>query len=82
MSLPKNEYIHHVVQQGTLDKLLQRYDQDELSLLAAKMTADLEQWRDKKKMYPEDWEQVIAATNSSSSALFQPPSRFSILVGH
>nr|MDU9043991.1 hypothetical protein [Candidatus Electrothrix aestuarii] len=47
------------------------------------MTADLEQWRDKEKMYPEDWEQVIAATNSSFSALFQPHSRlFSVLVGH
>jgi hypothetical protein len=40
------------------------------------MTADLEQWRDKEKMYPEDWEQVIAATNSSSSALFKSDTVF------
>ncbi|RWX48524.1 hypothetical protein VT99_10845 [Candidatus Electrothrix marina] len=68
MSLPEfNEYIHHVVQQGTLDNFLQRYDQDELTLLAEKMVADLERWRDKENMYPEDWAQVIAAINSSSS---------------
>ncbi|WP_339137679.1 MAG: hypothetical protein WGN25_06185 [Candidatus Electrothrix sp. GW3-4] len=34
LSLPKNEYIRHVVQQGTLNKLLQLYDQDELTHLA------------------------------------------------
>ncbi|MCI5150506.1 MAG: hypothetical protein D3916_14160 [Candidatus Electrothrix sp. MAN1_4] len=53
-SLPEfNEYIHHVVQQGTLNKLLQRYYQAELTLLAEKMTAYLEQWRDKENMYLE-----------------------------
>jgi hypothetical protein len=43
MSLPEfNEYIHRVVQQGTVDKILQRYDREELTRLAEKMTANLE----------------------------------------
>ena len=59
-----NEYIHRVVRQGTVDKILQRYNREELTRLAEKMTTDLERWRDKDNMYPEDWDRFIAAINS------------------
>jgi hypothetical protein len=56
-----NDYIHRVVKRGEVNKVLQRYNKNELVSLLGKMEQGLERWRDKEHMYPADWEHFIAA---------------------